>query len=105
MPGELRSKRRRLTARLPNPPKLEARELLWLGVGVFVIGVIVEELLNNYLSNHGPGLLMELPRIVFSVPMFLDMLGVTLVAVAFGVRALSHDTSHDTEPERSVADD
>jgi hypothetical protein len=92
---ELVSKHRRLTTRLPNPPKLEAVELLWLGVGLFVVGVIAEELLNNYLSNHGPALLMSLPRVLFNVPLTLDLLGVTLVAVAFGVRSLSYVDARD----------
>ena len=100
MPDELLSKRRRLTARLPNPPKLEAGELLWLGVGIFVLGVIAEELLNNYLTNHGPAFLMSLPRVLFNVPLLLDLLGVTLVAAAFGVRSLSRD-----DRDRAPSDD
>ena len=89
------SGRRFLTA-LPGPPRLDARALFWCGVGLIVIGFAWGKFLPDLVVNFGVPLYQNLAfRLLVDVISTSTMLGMTLVAVALGVRSLPRDDDRD----------
>ena len=89
------SGRRFLTA-LPGPLRLDARALFWCGVGLIVIGFAWGKFLPDLVVNFGVPLYQNLAfRLLVDVISTSTMLGMTLVAVALGVRSLPRDDDRD----------
>lgn len=84
---------RRFLAALPQPPRLEARALLWWGIGLIAVGIAGGHFLPDLVRGFGVQALYQnlAFMLVVDVISTSTMLGITLVAIALGVRSLAHD--------------
>ena len=90
MPGEILTESRGFFARLPNPPRLDARALLWWGIGLAAFRLAWNAFISEYATGGGPQALLDLPLsdLFLTAAFMLGQLGIVLVAVALGGRGL-----------------